>query len=871
MGGEKMIFLFLIFNIISAKIVVEDYRLSIFVQDRYVRSEVAVHVKNTGTESEEYDIGVNLGEDEFISSLTMRVGDKVTHGNVHEKKEAKEIYDEAKERGEHAGLTTESETKDTSFSTKVNVPAGEDAYFWLTYEQQLTRSKSKYDYKTRLTLYGNVKNLDIIVKMKESKEIIDPKVTMGWMKMTKTVISGKEVSFKYTSKPTYTVLPGSVSYDVKLEYDVVRPTGHGGDILIRNGYFVHFISPDDMPPIPKNIIFVIDKSASMRGARMDKTREAFEYILNDLEVFDKFNIIQFDSSADKLFSSSRDAVGSVLERAKSKVKNINASGGANIYEALRTALKESPHPESEAGIIFLLSDGDTNEGVTNWNTIRENVLKENEDRFAIFTFAIGSGAPYDELEKLSIQNDGVARQIFTDSDVKDSVEDFYKTVATPLLWNMTVNYDNTKKSVMSAKKMFRGEELVVVGELEDHCMTPTPRIFGFCGTGIFPRTNLNNFNFLSRTRCHPRRTVLRTNIKTSNDPMENPSGTPTEIDLERMFAYIQIKRWLREIKGSPNAQEINSLKEKVIQSAVKHGFVTKYTSMVVEENESKFSDFKPVDIRERANKSNSMWNVINNLAIGAGNFGTPQLGLGVAGLAMQKQIPRSRHPVSLSSFSTLSGRPQLSRMSQTSASRHSRLPNRSTSGWQSIKNKLPFRRPLMSSTSRHSSLLQNRPTSVWQSFVQTSGPTLGATGLQSGTTASHFGGPHTGGLYERADKSNSMWNTINNLGIGAGNYLGTAQIGLGVAGLAMQNSQFIPSLPHDVDQLRYEQLLQIPTQTTLITTTTATTTTSTTLTTSALPLDPNVILQLYYVLNGKTNFDRTNEYLVKDNGNFLGV
>merc|ERR1712110_1215770 len=65
--------------------------------------------------------------------------------------------------------------------------------------------------------------------------------------------------------------------------------------------------------------------------------------------------------------------------------------------------------------------------------------------------------------------------------------------------------------------------------------------------------------------------------------------------------------------------------------------------------------------------------------------------------------------------------------------------------------------------------------------------------------------------------------------------------------------------------------LQIPTQTTAITTTTATTTTSTTLTTSALPLEPNVILQLYYVLNGKTNFDRTNEYLVKDNGNFLGV
>jgi len=105
-----------------------------------------------------------------------------------------------------------------------------------------------------------------------------------------------------------------------------------------------------------------------------------------------------------------------------------------------TALEEPPHEESHAGIIFMLSDGETNDGERNWDRIRENVFRANEDRFAIFTFAIGSSAPYEELEKLSIQNNGLARQIFDDSDVKDSVKDFYKSVATPLLWNMTINY-----------------------------------------------------------------------------------------------------------------------------------------------------------------------------------------------------------------------------------------------------------------------------------------------------------------------------------------------------------------------------------------------------------------------------------------------
>jgi len=53
----------------------EKYRLTVHVQDRYVRSEVAVHVQNTETAASEYNFAVNLHETEFISSLTMRVGD----------------------------------------------------------------------------------------------------------------------------------------------------------------------------------------------------------------------------------------------------------------------------------------------------------------------------------------------------------------------------------------------------------------------------------------------------------------------------------------------------------------------------------------------------------------------------------------------------------------------------------------------------------------------------------------------------------------------------------------------------------------------------------------------------------------------------
>jgi len=53
---------------------IKTYRVTVNVRDRYVRTEVAVQVKNNVATTEQYEFGVKLDESEFISSFTMRVG-----------------------------------------------------------------------------------------------------------------------------------------------------------------------------------------------------------------------------------------------------------------------------------------------------------------------------------------------------------------------------------------------------------------------------------------------------------------------------------------------------------------------------------------------------------------------------------------------------------------------------------------------------------------------------------------------------------------------------------------------------------------------------------------------------------------------------
>ena len=140
--------------------------------------------------------------------------------------------------------------------------------------------------------------------------------------------------------------------DIHVEYDVDRPPSTGGDIIVRNGYFVHFISPEHRDPLPKNIIFVIDNSGSMSGDRIKKVREAFENIISDLNDDDKFNIIYFADYAYKLWPDSKSPYSGSGE-ARNFVKSLSGAGFTDINRALLTAIQEPPDDEHRADIIFM--------------------------------------------------------------------------------------------------------------------------------------------------------------------------------------------------------------------------------------------------------------------------------------------------------------------------------------------------------------------------------------------------------------------------------------------------------------------------------------------------------------------------------------
>lgn len=62
-----------------------------------------------------------------------------------------------------------------------------------------------------------------------------------------------------------------------------------------DGYFVHFFSPQDVLPLRKHVIFLLDVSGSMYGRKIEQLRSAMSYVLDDLKPEDYFNIMTFSN------------------------------------------------------------------------------------------------------------------------------------------------------------------------------------------------------------------------------------------------------------------------------------------------------------------------------------------------------------------------------------------------------------------------------------------------------------------------------------------------------------------------------------------------------------------------------------------------
>ncbi|XP_028261033.1 inter-alpha-trypsin inhibitor heavy chain H3a isoform X2 [Parambassis ranga] len=555
-----------------------------------VMTSVAVNKVNS---SQEIFFEVELPKTAFITNFSMEIEGQVYVGEVKEKEKAKKQYEKAVSSGQTAGLVKASGRKMEKFSVSVNIAAQSNVTFILTYEELLQRKLGQYEILTRVKPKSLVQKFQIVTNIYEPQGLsyVDAHATFlsnELLPLVEKTVSDKKahISFSPTVEQQRKC-PGCdgtlIDGDFIIKYDVNRVKGLG-DIQIVNGYFVHFFAPPDLPRVPKNVVFVIDRSGSMSGIKMQQTRQALLEILKDLDEEDHFAIIQFDSDIESWKESLTKATKENVAAGMDYAGNIKDRGATNINDGVLRGVnmliqdrQEKRLPERSADMIILLTDGMPNHGESNITKIQENVRSAIGGNMSLFCLGFGDDVDYSFLDVMSKQNKGLARRIFEASDATLQLQGFYQEVSSPLLLEVDLHYPDNAVDFLTTNhfsQLFNGSEIVVAGRLLDNGVENfLVEVFGQ--------------GFEEDFKVQGQASAVDWNEMYPDE--EYIFGDFTE----RLWAYLTIQQLLEKSKSGPSDEKSNAT-AKALDMSLQYSFVTPLTSMVVTKPETEDGPDSPL-------------------------------------------------------------------------------------------------------------------------------------------------------------------------------------------------------------------------------------------------------------------------------------
>ncbi|XP_051768562.1 inter-alpha-trypsin inhibitor heavy chain H3-like isoform X2 [Ctenopharyngodon idella] len=512
-----------------------SFHINSTITSRYATTVITSRVANLLTQSQEVHFEVKIPKNAFISQFRMTIEGNTYDGVVKEKEEAQREYSEAVSRGESAGLVSAVGRTFEDFKTSVTVAALSKVTFELTYEELLKRRLGKYELLINAQPMQPVADFKIDVHIHENPGISFLEVkgglsTKDLANAVTTIRADKDAWVKfYPTRDQQTKCDdcskNGLNGNLIIMYDVER-LKQSGDLKASEGYFVHYFAPTDIQRIPKNVVFIIDQSGSMSGKKIEQTRLAMLRILSDLAEDDHFGLITFNGYIQTWKSELLKATEGDVEEAKTFVKRITSGGSTDMNAAVLKAVDmiNKHHQEGSASILILLTDGNPTKGETDPVEIQKNVKKAIDGKFPLYCLGFGFDVSFEFLEKLSLENNGVARRIYEDSDADRQLQGFYEEVATPLLIDVHLNYQGVANLTQTTfSQYYNGSEIVVAGQITDN--------------------SLESFTTEVIALSKSNKVVYHNNVPTDELNSDRPEN---ENLIKRLWAFLTVKQLLEK-------------------------------------------------------------------------------------------------------------------------------------------------------------------------------------------------------------------------------------------------------------------------------------------------------------------------------------
>lgn len=243
----------------------------------------------------------------------------------------------------------------------------------------------------------------------------------------------------------------------------------------RGGYFEIGIAPNEnssaaLRDIPKDLLFIIDRSTSISPTKFRQFQQAVCEALGHLQSSDRFNIVYFNDQCRKVFKKMAPATGRNIEAAIKAIYSIKRGGRTDVFNGLAPFVKGLESDGTRPFNIFLMTDGQSTVNIFKSNDFLRQITALNNGNVSIFPFSAGKNANRQLLDYLGYLNRGGKFHVDDEKQICGQLTDFITRHSSMLISDLhfTTNEAYSREIYPKAlPHLYRNETLKLYGRYEN--------------------------------------------------------------------------------------------------------------------------------------------------------------------------------------------------------------------------------------------------------------------------------------------------------------------------------------------------------------------------------------------------------------------
>jgi Ca-activated chloride channel homolog len=466
-----------------------------------VAGTVTQQYANSTTEPIEAVYVFPLPQDAAVYDMEIKIGERVIRSEIHERADAKRVYETAKSAGKRAALVEEQ--RPNIFTTSIaNIMPGDHIDIRLQYVEPLVWKEGTVRLEFPMVVgpryipgtqalghsgTGWAKDTDAVPDASQITPIVHNPENRSRHDLSLSVDldAGFETASIHSVSHAINVqhladgrqhvdLAGGATIpnkDFVLEVQQAESTRPKADLFLSPAsgsgetHFLLTAFPPTVQPreqMPVEMLYMIDVSGSMEGSSITQAREALLQALDRLRPGDRFGILAFSSGFREFAQVPLPATNENLAAARDYLQNLRAGGGTEMLPALLHLMRKPQIPGYLRNIV-LLTDGDLGNEDQIFKALRSDL-----GGARLYTIAIGSAPNLFLATKMAQFGRGTFTHIADLSEVQKQMTGLFESIESPVLTDVALQFEGVEVADVYPERpadLFMHQPLLIFGRI----------------------------------------------------------------------------------------------------------------------------------------------------------------------------------------------------------------------------------------------------------------------------------------------------------------------------------------------------------------------------------------------------------------------